>query len=93
MEEADLEWDQLECELMYHCILLCYDWLVYSKSHLVPFLPDHPIIKSIRGDTSKSFGTVSSAPWGSAAILPISWAYIKMMGAEGLRSASEVSMV
>lgn len=74
-----------------HHFLLHYNWLVYSKSHLVPFLPDHPVIKIIRGDTSQSFGTVSSAPWGSAAILPISWAYIKMMGAEGLRRASEVS--
>ena len=56
----------------------------------MPFLPDHPVIK-YRGNTSQSFGTVSSAPWGSAAILPISWAYIKMMGADGLRRASEVS--
>lgn len=50
------------------------------KSHLAPFLPGHPLIKT-GGD--KSIAPVSGAPWGSASILPISWAYIKMMGGRG----------
>jgi glycine dehydrogenase len=47
------------------------------KSHLAPFLPGHPLVKT-GGD--KAIAPVSGAPWGSASILPISWAYIKMMG-------------
>jgi glycine dehydrogenase len=53
---------------------------------LAPFLPGNVFV-SIRG--SKSTGCVSSAPWGSASILPISWAYIAMMGTDGLRMATE----
>lgn len=45
------------------------------------------------GKQSKSFGVVSAAPWGSSAILPISWAYIKMMGAKGLREATEIAIL
>lgn len=48
------------------------------KSHLAPFLPGHPLVKT-GGD--KAIAPISGAPWGSAGILPISWAYIKMMGA------------
>ncbi|CAG8554170.1 14377_t:CDS:2, partial [Dentiscutata heterogama] len=55
------------------------------KSHLVPFLPGHPVIKT---GGEKSIGPVSAAPFGSPNILPISWAYIKMMGSEGLKSAT-----
>ena len=71
------------------------------KKHLTPFLPAHPVIrdpidyltmKFARGETS-SFGTVSAAPSGSAAILPISWAYIKMMGPEGLKHSSEMAIL
>lgn len=58
--------------------------------HLVPFLPGHPVIK-IGGD--KSINAVSSAPWGSALITLISFAYIKMMGGEGLTEASKVAIV
>jgi len=47
------------------------------KSHLAPFLPGHPLVQT-GGD--KAIAPVSAAPWGSASILPISWAYIKMMG-------------
>ncbi|MGH7537160.1 MAG: aminomethyl-transferring glycine dehydrogenase, partial [Gemmatimonadales bacterium] len=50
-------------------------------AHLAPFLPDHPVVPLGHPQTC---GTVSSAPWGSAAILPISWAYISLMGQEGL---------
>ena len=52
------------------------------KSHLAPFLPSHPVVRtstqSMLGKKAKSFGVVSAAPYGSAAILPISWAYIKV---------------
>lgn len=50
------------------------------KAHLAPFLPSHPVVNPLAdlGDKSKSFGVVSAAPFGSSAILPISWAYIKV---------------
>jgi len=51
--------------------------------HLVPFLPGHPLAPQLG-----SGGAVSGAPWGSASILPISWAYVRMMGADGLRRAT-----
>ena len=43
-----------------------------------------------KGKQAKSFGVVSAAPYGSAAILPISWVYIKMMGPRGLKRATQV---
>ena len=46
--------------------------------HLAPFLPGHPVVPGVGGE--QSLGTVSSAPWGSASVLPISYAYIAMMG-------------
>ena len=60
------------------------------KSHLIPFLPGHPVIdpQKIMGDECNSYGVVSAAPFGSSAILPISWAYIKMMGGRGLKRAT-----
>lgn len=45
------------------------------------------------GSTDQSFGTVSAAPYGSGLILPISWAYIKMMGGAGLRRATQVAIL
>ncbi|CAH1395655.1 unnamed protein product [Nezara viridula] len=62
------------------------------KEHLAPFLPNHPVVAT-GSDNIKSFGTVSAGPFGSAAILPISWAYIKMMGAKGLRKATQVAIL
>ncbi|XP_014261259.1 glycine dehydrogenase (decarboxylating), mitochondrial [Cimex lectularius] len=62
------------------------------KEHLAPFLPNHPVIFT-GGYNDKSFGAVSAGPFGSTAILPISWAYIKMMGAKGLRKASQVAIL
>jgi glycine dehydrogenase len=59
-------------------------------SHLVPFLPNHPVINL---GFKKGISAVSSAPWGSADILIISYAYIKMMGAEGLTKASQVAIL
>ena len=58
--------------------------------HLEPFLPNHVLINS---GPKTGMGSVSAAPWGSASILPISWMYIKMMGAEGLRLATEVAIL
>lgn len=63
------------------------------KAHLAPFLPSHPVVDPLGGGSGSSFGVVCAAPWGSSAILPISWAYIKMMGAHGLRRATEVAML
>ena len=65
------------------------------RSHLAPYLPDHPVVGGVNpaADPSGTVGTVSAAPWGSAGILPISWAYIAMMGARGLRRATEVAIL
>src|ERR1039457_5264014 len=54
--------------------------------HLVPFLPGHSVVnfKSQISNLKSHSGAVSAAPWGSAGILPISWAYIAAMGADGL---------
>jgi glycine dehydrogenase len=56
------------------------------RAHLAPFLPNHPLQPAAGPATG--IGPVSGAPWGSAGILPISWAYIALMGAEGLRQAT-----
>ncbi|ATC93826.1 aminomethyl-transferring glycine dehydrogenase [Pseudoalteromonas tunicata] len=61
------------------------------KSHLAPFMPNHSVI-NVPGTTAGN-GAVSAAPYGSAAILPISWAYITMMGSEGLKQATEMAIV
>ena len=65
------------------------------RAHLAPFLPDHPVVGGVNpvADPSGTVGTVSAAPWGSAGILPISWAYIAMMGARGLRRATEIAIL
>ncbi|XP_078657533.1 glycine dehydrogenase (decarboxylating), mitochondrial-like isoform X7 [Branchiostoma floridae x Branchiostoma belcheri] len=60
------------------------------KKHLSPFLPSHPVVEV---NTQSPFGVVSAAQFGSASILPISWAYIKLMGGRGLRHASEISIL
>ncbi len=60
-------------------------------AHLAPFLPAHPVVKGVGGD--KALGTVSAAPWGSASILPISWAYIAMLGPKGLPLASKLAIL
>jgi len=64
----------------------------YRKKHLAPFLPSHPLVPC-GGAKDTSFGTVSAAPFGSSLILPISWSYIKMMGGEGLRRATEMAIL
>ena len=60
-------------------------------AHLAPFLPSHPV--SPVGALPATNDTVASAPFGSASILPISWVYIRLMGAEGLRLASQVAIL
>lgn len=59
-------------------------------AHLVPFLPGHALIET---GGEQAIGAVSAAPWGSASILPISWMYIQMMGADGLKKASELAIL
>lgn len=58
--------------------------------HLAPYLPGHPLVKT---GGEKAIAPVSGAPWGSASILPISWAYIKMMGARGLTHATKITLL
>ncbi|HEX7603565.1 MAG TPA: aminomethyl-transferring glycine dehydrogenase [Polyangiaceae bacterium] len=58
--------------------------------HLIPFLPSHPVVDLGRAATA---GAVSAAPWGSASILLISWAYIRMMGPDGLAQATKVAIL
>jgi glycine dehydrogenase len=58
------------------------------REHLVPFLPGHPLV-----DTGAQGPAVSAAPWGSAGILPISWAYLRLMGPDGLTRATEQAIL
>lgn len=60
------------------------------QSHLVPFLPTHSVVPM---GGKQGISAVSAAPWGSPSILPISWAYITMMGGEGLKKATEVAIL
>ncbi|MCX8966250.1 aminomethyl-transferring glycine dehydrogenase [Erwinia psidii] len=61
------------------------------KAHLAPFVPGHSVVQ-IDGVLTQQ-GAVSAAPFGSASILPISWMYIRMMGAKGLKQASSVAIL
>jgi glycine dehydrogenase len=65
------------------------------KAHLAPYLPDHVVVSGVnpRADAHGTIGQVSAAPWGSPSILPISWAYIAMMGAAGLTRATKVAIL
>jgi len=64
---------------------------VIAKAHLAPFLPNHPL-DHLAGPATGP-GPISAAPFGSASILPISWAYIRLMGGEGLTHATEVAIL
>ena len=64
---------------------------VISRAHLAPFLPNHPLDESAGPATGP--GPISAAPYGSASILPISWAYIRLMGGAGLTHATEVAIL
>jgi glycine dehydrogenase len=58
--------------------------------HLVPFLPRHPVIE-VGGE--QGIGAIAAAPWGSASILLISWAFIQMMGGDGLTEATKIAIL
>ncbi|WP_420637958.1 aminomethyl-transferring glycine dehydrogenase [Candidatus Poriferisocius sp.] len=60
-------------------------------AHLAPYLPNHPVVAEAGPATG--VGAVSAAPWGSAGILPISWAYITAMGADGLTEATGMALL
>ncbi|GLC37204.1 hypothetical protein PLESTB_000991200 [Pleodorina starrii] len=67
------------------------------KAHLAPYLPTHPVVPTgalpTRPADPKPFGTMAAAPFGSSLILPISYAYISMMGSEGLKMASKLAIL
>ena len=60
--------------------------------HLKSFLPGHPLAPELDSGDNGDI-TISAAPWGSASILPIAWMYVRMMGAEGLKQASQVAIL
>ncbi len=64
---------------------------VISRAHLAPYLPSHPLDLTV--GSAQGPGPVSSAPFGSAGILPISWCYIQMMGGDGLTRATQVAIL
>ena len=74
---------------------------VAVRAHLAPFLPRHPLLPgvAVAGEPADDLpaalrtGPVAAAPYGSAGILPISWAYVAMMGADGLRRATQVAIL
>ncbi|HET7018957.1 MAG TPA: aminomethyl-transferring glycine dehydrogenase [Streptosporangiaceae bacterium] len=74
---------------------------VAVRAHLTPFLPRHPVLADVAivgastGEVSPELrtGPVAAAPFGSAGILPISWAYVRMMGSQGLRRATQVAIL
>ncbi|MFG2652006.1 aminomethyl-transferring glycine dehydrogenase [Streptomyces sp. NPDC048436] len=61
------------------------------REHLAPYLPNHPLQPAAGPETG--VGPISAAPWGSAGILPISWAYVRLMGGEGLKRATQVAVL
>jgi len=61
------------------------------RSHLAPYLPNHPLCPE--AGPSTGVGPISAAPWGSAGILPISWAYIRLMGPDGLTHATKAAVL
>jgi glycine dehydrogenase len=64
---------------------------VAVRSHLASYLPNHPLVAAAGPDTG--VGPISGAPWGSAGILPIPWTYVRLMGPDGLREATEVALL
>ncbi len=64
---------------------------VAVREHLAPFLPNHPLVADAGPATG--VGPVAAAPYGSASILPISWAYVRLMGAEGLTHATQTAVL
>jgi glycine dehydrogenase len=64
---------------------------VAVRAHLAPHLPNHPL--QPEAGPATGVGPVSAAPWGSAGILPISWTYVRLMGAEGLKQATQIAVL
>jgi glycine dehydrogenase len=64
---------------------------VAVRAHLAPYLPSHPMHPDT--DRRDGIGPISAAPYGSAGILPISWAYVRLMGGEGLTRATAVAVL
>ena len=64
---------------------------VIARAHLAPFLPNHPM--DVLAGPKTGPGPISGAPYGSASILPISWAYIRLLGGEGLTHATQVAIL
>ncbi|MDR2882456.1 MAG: aminomethyl-transferring glycine dehydrogenase [Alistipes sp.] len=64
---------------------------ICCAEHLAPFMPSHPVVPETGG--ADGITAVSSAPWGSALLLPITYGYIKMLGGRGLRLATEMAIV
>jgi glycine dehydrogenase len=64
---------------------------VAVREHLSPYLPNHPLDEAAGPATGP--GPISAAPYGSAGILPISWAYVRLMGGEGLTRATQVAVL
>jgi glycine dehydrogenase len=64
---------------------------VAVRAHLAPYLPNHPLQPAAGPETG--VGPVSAAPWGSAGILPISWTYVRLMGGEGLKRATQIAVL
>ncbi|MDZ7735526.1 MAG: aminomethyl-transferring glycine dehydrogenase [Gammaproteobacteria bacterium] len=64
-------------------------------AHLAPYLPDHPVVDGVNPAVGEAatVGTVAAAPWGSAGILPIAWAYIALMGGNGLTRATQIAIL
>ena len=62
------------------------------KAHLAPFLSNH-IVSSVEGIEGEGIGAVSAAPYGSAAILPITWMYNRMLGKDGLKHSTELAIL
>jgi len=61
-----------------------------AAPHLAPFLPGHPVIET---GGELGIGAIAAAPWGSPSILPISWMFVRLMGARGLTQASQVAIL
>src|SRR5690606_41720032 len=64
---------------------------VAARAHLAPYLPNHPLAPD--AGPERGFGPIAAAPFGSASILPISWAYVLMMGSAGLTEATKVAVL
>ncbi len=66
---------------------------VAVRNHLASFLPSHPLVRQAGPRIGNGIGPVAAAPWGSAGILPVAWAYITLMGSEGLARATRVAIL